>query len=157
MSGITIRHPRSTVNFKAEIWENPEWLELDSLAQWLYIAITTSPSISQVGVHEYRPGRLAALATDTNADDISLAATELAQAGWVTLDADTDEIAITGYLTRNIWFKTPATGVSATNATKRIISREIRNTVLQELRHLADTQPNNTAFSSPQIQKLLRQ
>ena len=151
MSGITIRHPRSTVNLKAEIWENPQWLELDSLAQWLYIAITTSPNISQVGVHEYRPGRLAALSTDTNA------ATELAQAGWVTLDADTDEIAITGYLTRNIWFKTPATGVSATNATKRIISREIRNTVLQELRHLADTQPNNTAFSSPQIQKLLRQ
>ena len=64
---------RDFASVNVAIWADPEWRALPPAAQHLYLLLWTSPGLSYCGVHDWRPGRLAALSNGFIAEHIETA------------------------------------------------------------------------------------
>src|SRR5690606_36164469 len=66
--GLTMARDHARVN--VTIWGDPDFRALPAPAQHLYLTLWTAPRLSYCGVHDWRPGRIAARSTGLTADDI---------------------------------------------------------------------------------------
>lgn len=126
MSYTAVKYNRTTTNLNPQIWNQPHFRNLTATAQWLYLHLTTNPNINPAGVQTWHPGRIAATTTDLIPDDIHHAAQQLTQHDYITIDPQTEEVAITNYATTNIWLKTASNGTSTAHAVQNTASRTIR-------------------------------
>ncbi|QAB17507.1 hypothetical protein Leucomu_05840 [Leucobacter muris] len=157
---------RNYASIKTDIWGSVDWKQLPSGAQWLYFALLTHESLSRVGVAEWRPGRLAALAEGETAASIRRWAAKLEERRFVFVDNATEEILIRSFMKHdgllqnpNLW---PAIGAAFAGVYSPTLQRRIAHEV-QKLREnnpagfpkSKDPQSLVNPWSHPALQTML--
>lgn len=150
-----IRVMRRTTNLSPHLWNDPHIRQLPATAQWLYLMLHTHQDLNQAGIIDWHPARLAAMSNDLIAEDVEIAGQQLEDAGYLTIDHDTQEAYIDGYNATNRYFRSPNMGIAVGTAAQATYSRTIRAALKDELRNLAQQNPNNSALHVPQIQDLI--
>lgn len=110
---------RSYAPIYTSIWHDPEFTRRSALAQRVYLLAFSQPDISYCGVVSYTARRWAGLAPDTTPKAIDKAVHELADAGFLTLDPDTEEMWIRSFVKYN--------GVLDQPQLKKAMQREFRD------------------------------
>lgn len=115
------------------IWSDPDFTTLSSAAQRVYMLAISQPTISYCGVVTFTARRWARLASDSSPADITAAIGELADARFVVVDEDAEELWVRSFVRHNGVLKSP-------NIAKRmdldfvgIFSARIRELFLGEL------------------------
>lgn len=85
---------RSHGRLKTSIWSDNEWRALPMEAQWCYVMLLSQPRLSLVGVLDLMPGRWAKFAESIPAETVRSAIEVLADARFVVIDDDTEELLI---------------------------------------------------------------
>lgn len=155
MAGRQLRTARNTVNLHPNIWDETRFRNLPATAQWLYLMLHTHQDLNQAGVIDWHPARLAAMSGDLIAEDVEIAGQQLEEAGYLTIDHDTQEAYINGYNAKNRWLKSPTVGIAVGTAAQKTHSRKIRQVLKTELSHLTQQNPNNSALQTQPILDLL--
>ena len=155
MPGRQLRTSRNTINLHPNIWDTTRFRNLPATTQWLYLTLHRHQDLNQAGIIEWHPARLAAMTNDLKAEDITTAGQQLETTGYLTIDTDTQEAYINGYNAKNRWLKSPTVGIAVGTAAQKTHSRKIRHTLKQELSHLTQQNPNNSALQTQPILDLL--
>jgi len=85
---------RSHGKLLASIWSDPDFLALDTDAQWVYMMLLSQPKLALTGVLDYMPARWSRNTSDMTAERIENAVGTLEAARFVLVDRDTDELLI---------------------------------------------------------------
>lgn len=88
---------REFAPIQTRIWTNPDFTNLSTHAQLLYLTCLSHPTITHAGVIDYRPNRLAALSPTWTPENIEHAATELEEHHFLIIDRDTEEALIRSF------------------------------------------------------------
>ena len=108
-----------------EIWSDPEWRDLPPAAQHLYLLLWTSPGLSYCGVHDWRPGRLAALSHGFTAEHIRAVADCLTARHFLVVDDDTEEVLVRSWARFDGLMKTATGDVPYSSAHASVASRPL--------------------------------
>lgn len=117
---------RSYSRFKLEAWTQPEWRALTSSAQRLYMLLLTQPTLTAAGCLPRQPRKWAQLAADTTVESIEQALAELAEARYVLLDDDTEEVLIRTFIHHDGWVANVRRAKAVESAVSRIESTGLR-------------------------------
>lgn len=93
---------RTRATLLSAMWSESRWTALTSAAQQTYMLVLSQPKLSLVGVIDFLPGRWATLSAGTTAADVRGTVAELADAGYVVLDEDTDELAVRWFVSDDL-------------------------------------------------------
>lgn len=85
---------RHHAHIKTTIWDDPEFVALDSEAQRLYFQLLTQKKLTMVGVMSYTPRNWARGCADMTVRDIESVLGRLVDSGFVVVDRDTEELLI---------------------------------------------------------------
>jgi hypothetical protein len=89
---------RSYANIITAIWRDADFRALSGEAQRTYLMLVTQPDISAAGTLDLTVRRWAAMASDTKPDDISRTLVVLADARFVVVDEDTEELLVRSFV-----------------------------------------------------------
>jgi hypothetical protein len=98
---------RGEARLKTSIWQDQDFIGLSSNAQRLYMLALSQPDLSYCGVVSYTPRRWARLAPDTTEKTLERASSELAEARFVLIDEDTEELCIRSFVKHDGLLKSP--------------------------------------------------
>lgn len=98
---------RTHAAINLDIWSDEDWRRLSVRAQWLYLALLSSPSLSFAGITDWRPARLAALSDDLTADDVRMFTAELIAGRFILVDPSTEEALIRSFVRWDGLLRTP--------------------------------------------------
>lgn len=146
---------RDRANIRIDIWADEHWRELTLGAQHLYLLLTTHPTLTYVGVADWREGRLAAMTKRRTAEDVRRDAEELQIGGFVLADDDTEEILVRSFVKHDGLMKQPKLAVSMANAYAAVASPMIREVVAFEVQKLHSREPELTSWKAKQVQTIL--
>ncbi|WP_350351908.1 hypothetical protein ABS642_00915 [Microbacterium sp. A8/3-1] len=146
---------RATIN--VDIWNDDDWRDCTDAAQSLYFKLLTHADLSYCGVADFRPGRLAAMTREQVADDVMIAAQELADKHFIVVDQDTEEVLVRSFLRWDGLLKQPRLAVSAAKAFGAVASNKIRAVIVHELLRYKRENPDLSAWEKPQMKTVLRQ
>lgn len=124
---------RDHARIKTSRQRDADWRDLAVNAQWTYDAITTSESLSYVGVIDYRPGRIAALAKGQTAKKVDAAVKELEAARFVVVDWQTEELLIRTYVRHDGVLARVNMGKAMGRSLAKVISLDVREAIMAEL------------------------
>ena len=147
---------RDRANIRVDIWADQDFRDLTGEAQRLYMQLLTHPTLNYAGVAEWRPGRLAAMASDLTAGSIERAGAELGSRFFIVVDEQTEEVLVRSYVKHDGLLKQPKMVVSMTNAYAAIASKLIRNVIAFEVQKLRDREPTMAAWGVKQTETVLR-
>ena len=147
---------RDRANIRVDIWADQDFRDLTGEAQRLYMQLLTHPTLNYAGVAEWRPGRLAAMASDLTAASIERAGAELGARFFIVVDEQTEEVLVRSYVKHDGLLKQPKMVVSMTNAYAAIASKLIRNVIAFEVQKLRDREPEMAAWGVKQTETVLR-
>lgn len=133
---------REYARVKVGIWGDPDFRLLTPDAQHLYFLLLTSPSLNLVGVADWRPNRIAALAGGWTARKVKAAGDELQGARYLIIDEDTEEVLIRSFVRHDGVLKSPKTGVALANDFAALSSRKLMEAVALEVARAADEDPS---------------
>lgn len=97
---------RSEARIYTEIWEDGDFLALDSDGQWLYMFLLSQPDLAHSGVIPLRERRWARKSKSGSVDRITHGLTEL-EAHFLIVDWDTEEVFVRSLLRRDRIFRQP--------------------------------------------------
>jgi hypothetical protein len=123
---------RSFGKVRSTIWDDPDFRALSPGAQRLYVQILSQKRLTLAGVVPFSPRAWARGCDDLEAADIETAAAELADAGFVIIDYDTEELMVRTMLKHDP-VKGARTVAGMWNAWSEIDSTEIRQRVIHSL------------------------
>ncbi|GAA1450396.1 hypothetical protein ACFP47_10275 [Nesterenkonia lacusekhoensis] len=129
---------RELANIRLDIWISQDFRDLTEAEQRLYFTLLTHDSLSYAGVAEWRPKRLAKLATDSTGDHVEEVGRSLESKRFILIDEDTEEVLVRSFLKHDGLLKQPRLTVSMVNAYGATASQEIRAVIIHELRKLVD-------------------
>jgi hypothetical protein len=124
------------------VWFDPQWTTLTGAAQWLYLALITSPHVTASGILVWAPPRLAQLAARTSVADVIEAAAELSAADYLITDADTDEALIRAYVRHAAVLRNRNTATAIRRQYHGCRSARIKGVLVHELNRLAVERPD---------------
>lgn len=124
---------RDHARIKTAIWRDGDWRDLSLEAQWLYKTMASQEALSRCGVLDWRPGRLAALASGATVKKVESAAKTLESARFVVIDRLTEEALIRTYVRHDGVLDRANMGKAVARALAKVVSVEIRDAVLMEL------------------------
>lgn len=124
---------RDHARIKTSRQRDPDWRGLSVNAQWAYDAITTSEGLSYVGVVDYRPGRIAALAKGQTAKKVEAAVKELEAERFVVVDYQTEELLIRTYVRHDGVLARINMGKAMGRSLAKVVSLDVREAILVEL------------------------
>jgi hypothetical protein len=133
---------RDRANIRIDMWADTDWRNLSAPAQWLYMLLLTSPTLSYAGVADWRPNRVAQLSRDASTQAIRDAATELEAAAFVFVDDETEEVVIRSFVKHDGLLKSPNLASALGNAYAAIYSQRIREIVAFEVQKLHARDPS---------------
>lgn len=133
--------PRDHARFQTAIWRDQDWRSLPWEAQWAYKMLASQESLTYAGVLDYRPGRLAALASNTTARKVDLAVKRLEADRFVIIDHDTEELLIRSYVRHDGVMDRSNMGKAVARALNKVVSLAVRRAVLHELSRLYEQNP----------------
>lgn len=89
------------------IWNDADHRNLSLEAQHLYYMLLTHPTLSYVGVVDWRPKRLLPFAKGLTIPRIEVAAAELSDGLYIVIDTDTEEVLIRSWVKHDGVLKQP--------------------------------------------------
>lgn len=142
------------------IWsEDDDFINLRGLAQRLYMLIISQPTLSYAGVTSYTVRRWTRLASDTPDSAIRDAAQQLAEARFIVVDEETEEVFVRTYVRNDNILSNPNVAIASARAYRQISSRTIRAAWIDELKRLhSESEAAGTlekAWTDPKSSKLL--
>ena len=146
---------RDFASVNVEIWSDPEWRTLPPAAQHLYLLLWTSPGLSYCGVHDWRPGRLAALSRGFTAEHIDTVAATLSARHFLVIDEDTEEVLIRSWARFDGLMKKPRMAVSYANAYAAVASADLRSVMAHETAKLREMLPELSCWGDPRVAAIL--
>lgn len=127
---------REYAKLRLDIWVTGDIRKLSPNGQHLYLLLLTHPDLSYAGVTDWRPGRLAAMATGWSADAVRAAARELEAGLFIVVDEDTEEVLVRSFIRNDEIMKQPRLAVSMVSAYGAVASSKVRGVIIHELRRL---------------------
>jgi hypothetical protein len=145
---------RSHGQLLVTIWADPDWLALPMHAQWTYAMFVSQGDINHAGILSLTPKRWADYTADRNPDVIADALKVLEDAGFIVVDADTEQVLVRAFVRRDGVIKQPNTLKNACASMLLVRSRKIRAALLAELQRLdlariAALRPSRTDHERP--------
>lgn len=124
---------RSHARIVTTIWIDQDWRQLNAAAQWLYMTILTQPDLSYAGTLSVNVGKWAKMASGTTPGDIQGWLRSLADARFVVLDEDSDELMVRSFIRNDGVAKQPKILMSACRSARTVVSDLIRAELAFEL------------------------
>lgn len=146
---------REHAKIRLDIWADGEWRELDVECQHLYLLLLSHPTLSYVGVADWRPGRIAQLAKDLTADRVRAAAARLEALRFILTDDESEEVLIRSFVKHDGLLKQPKMAVSMANAFGATASNPIREVIAFEVQKLRERDSDLAAWRVSQVQTVL--
>ncbi len=152
---------RSYAQIYLTIWNDPDFRDISTDAQWLYFTMLTHPTLTSCGVVEWREPRLIAMNKDMNIPRLHNAAWELGQKKLIAVDPETEEALVRSFVRHDGILKSP----NKTKALVRehasiaslklmeLVSVEVRRAINEDpkLRGIAEAQPVAKQFTEPKV------
>lgn len=132
---------RDRANLRTDMWASAEWRKLSTGAQWLYMYLLTTPTLSYVGVADWRPARIAAKVADAGTDEIVSRCQELTRGRFAYVDDETEEVLIRSFLRHDGLLVNPNLWRSIGNAFADAASDRLRGVIAGEIQRLRDENP----------------
>lgn len=129
------------------IWADTDFRAVSPAGQWLYFETLTSSSLTNVGVADWRPKRIAALAGGATVEFVETAGAELCAARFAVIDDDTEEILLRSFVKHDGLLSMPNVALNMVKAHTAVASATLRSVVVHELRRLREDQPDLKAWS----------
>lgn len=129
---------RDHARIRLDIWADDDFRDLPSLAQWLYLHLLTSQSLSFCGVTDWRPARIAAIAADLSASDVEYAAAFLEEGQYVVIDRETEEALIRSFVKHDGLLRSPNVTKAMVKAHAEIGSSILRAVLVGQLIRLRE-------------------
>lgn len=147
--------PRDHARVNVTIWTDPDFRALPLVAQHLYFMLWTAPALSYCGVHDWRPGRLAALADDLCADDVEMIGACLEARHFIVVDSDTEEVLIRSWARFDGLMKQPRMAVSYASAYAQVASAKLRSVLVHETERIRNDAPGLTCWADKRVAEVL--
>lgn len=146
---------RDHARIKLSIWDDPAWRALSVDGQHLFLTLLASPTINNAGVADWRPKRIAALAAGWTVEKVEQTGKELEAARFIIIDHETEEVLVRTFVRHDGIMLGPKTGQGMANAYKRVVSLEIRQTIVNELLKLRADIPDSAAWRLADVQEIV--
>lgn len=147
---------RDRANINTNLWADQDWRDIPKGAKYLYLMLLSHPTLSYVGVADWRIGRLAAMSPDDTTKQLHADAQALQDARFIFIDEDTEEVLIRSFLRHDGLLKQPKLSISMVNAFASATSKPIRQIITNELQRLQGEFPEWAAFRQSQVQTMLK-
>lgn len=89
---------RSEARIKTAIWNDPDFVALDPMTQWVYVVALSQPTVSFCGVTPYTPRKWSNLAGGVTVAVVRKAIKTLSNHDYVIVDEDTEELWIRTFI-----------------------------------------------------------
>lgn len=132
---------RDHARLRLDIWADDDWRDLPSNAQWLYMLLSSHPSLGFAGVADWRPARLAGHARETTAEDVEYAAAWLEAGEYLVIDRNTEEVLIRSWIKHDGLLTSPNITKAMVKAHAAIGSAVLRAVVVDQLERLKQARP----------------
>lgn len=146
---------RDHARVNVTIWGDPDFRALPAPAQHLYLTLWTAPQLSYCGVHEWRPGRLAARSTGYDAAAIKEIGACLTARHFLVIDENTEECLIRSWMRFDGLMKQPRLVISCIKAYADVESAVIRKVLVHEMKKIRDESPGLACWSDPRVTDVL--
>ena len=125
--------PRDHARIQTARWRDGDWRGLPVDAQWTYDTILSQDGVSYVGVIDYFPGRIAALAKGMTARRVEAAVRVLEDERFVVIDRDTSELLARTFVRHDGVLARVNMGKAMGRALAKVVSLDVRQAILDEL------------------------
>ena len=146
---------RQYAAIKIAIWGDDDFTSLPLPSQWLYFHLVSHPTLSLVGIADWRPRKIVPKAHGLTLPEVMGAADELAAHRYVILDEDTEEVLIRSFLRNDSTLKTPKMADGIIRAYAAIASRNLKSHVAREMRRVHGEHPEYTSFQGGKLDQIL--
>lgn len=146
---------RDHASIRIDIWNDDDFRALTVHAQFLYLQLLSSATLSYAGVADWRPVRLAALSSDATKATVQTAADELAGQSFIVVDDETEEVLIRSFLKHDGLLHKPNVTKAMVTAFSKIASPTLRGVIVWELSKLHERHPEWKGFSAEGVAGLL--
>lgn len=147
---------RNYAQIQLNIWNNDEFRALPVEAQHLYFVLLSHPSLSHAGVGDWRPGRIAKLASGWDRQAVEDAAQLLIAELFILVDEDTEEYLIRSYVRNDPLMKQPNMATAMARKLAEVGSPELHGVVIHELKRLKNDDPGLPGWGSKDASGLLK-
>lgn len=134
------------VMVRRAIWADDVFTLLSPMAQWLYFAALSAPSMELNGVLEWRRKHIMKRASALTDEVLESAEQELREKRVLIIDDDTEEALMVKFMRDDGLLKQPNMGVAVHKLYPRIASPKIRGVLVWELQSLQMDKPDLGAF-----------
>ena len=129
---------RDHARIRLDIWDDEDFADLSSSAQWLYFRILSHASLSYCGVADWRPGRYAASAADLTATDVETFAAELERGRFVVIDRETEEVLVRSFVKHDELMDKWNMAAAVARTWSEVASKPIKGVIVHELHRMFD-------------------
>lgn len=141
---------REYARTRISIADDEDLEELTADAQWLYFRVLIpDPTLSMVGVADWRPKRLLRKAADMTMPRLMAAAAHLEDRRYALFDLDTEEVLVRSYVRSDEILRNPKAAVGAVRAFRAVASKTLRAGVVTEVLRARDEHPEYSSWKSP--------
>ncbi len=140
---------------RRNIWADEDFRELPQRAQWLYLYVMTSPSLSYCGVADWRPARIAAATDDLTARDVEVAAVEPEMNHYLVIDRETEEVLVRSWVKHDELMDRWNMAAAMSRAYGQVASKVLRGVIVHELHRLKKAQPDLRGWGRDDVVKVM--
>ena len=127
---------RDHARFYVRMWGETDWRSLHPLSQWLFMHLISAPTMTQAGIAEWRPSRIAALAETLTPETVETIAYDLERRAYLLVDRVTEEVLVRSFIRNDKVLEQPNVTIAACRAWTAASSAPIRALVVHELKRL---------------------
>ncbi|GAA4774434.1 hypothetical protein [Microbacterium gilvum] len=146
---------RDRANIRTDIWNDDDFRRLSAEAQFLYLQLLTSATLTYVGVADWRPKRIAALSAGRAPGTVEKAAQELVDGLYVVIDEMTEEILIRSFLRHDGLLQKPNVAKAMVKAYDGVYSLDLKGVVVHELNRLHKRFPDWKGFDVREVREVM--
>ena len=146
---------RKYAQLNIAIWNDDDFRALTPQAQHLYFLLLSHPTLSYCGVGDWRPARIARMATGWEAEDVEHAGVELVDRLFIVVDEDTEEFLVRTFIKNDPLMRQRNLGVSMARAYSTVASDGIRGVIVHELQRLESDSPELKSFGADEVRTVL--
>ena len=146
---------RNYAQLNIAIWNDDDFRALTPQAQHLYFLLLSHPTLSYCGVGDWRPKRLASMATGWTPADVQRAGAELIDRLFIVVDEETEEFLVRTFVRNDPLMRQRNLGVSMARAYSTVASDGIRGVIVHELQRLEDANPDLKSFGADEVRQVL--
>lgn len=146
---------RDRANLRTDMISDDDYRKLTRDEQWLYSTLLIHPTLSYAGIADWRPGRLAAIAAETTAEDVRRIGQGLQEKYFIYVDEETEEVFIRTFVKHDGLLKQYRLPISMANDYAGISSQEIREFFIYELKKIYAADPDMKCWENDRVRSLL--